>query len=178
LPGWEAGRIYPVWADGDHWLDCVPPGTGEIQYADARREKYEQSLAELLRAIDDSSTPLALPDVPTPELPPGVEPRNPYKGLFTFTEKDAVGMYPQGAATCGALDTAGNLWEWCLNDYSNSSIIGRYSNNRAKVLRGGSFNDFPHDARAANRSSDNPYNDFNFCGLRSVFAPIIGVSGR
>ncbi|MFZ4827189.1 MAG: SUMF1/EgtB/PvdO family nonheme iron enzyme, partial [Phototrophicaceae bacterium] len=31
----------------------------------------------------------------------------------------SVGMYPHGAATCGALDMAGNLWEWCLNDRSN-----------------------------------------------------------
>ena len=28
----------------------------------------------------------------------------------------AVGMYPHGAAECGALDVAGNLFEWCLND--------------------------------------------------------------
>ena len=26
----------------------------------------------------------------------------------------AVGMYPHGAAACGALDMAGNLMEWCI----------------------------------------------------------------
>ena len=28
----------------------------------------------------------------------------------------AVGMYPDGAAPCGALDMMGNVWEWCLNE--------------------------------------------------------------
>ena len=29
-------KIIPVWVDGDEWLNCVPIGTGEIQYADMR----------------------------------------------------------------------------------------------------------------------------------------------
>jgi len=50
----------------------------------------------------------------------------------------AVGMYPYGAAHCGALDVAGNLWEWCLNDYGSPEPIN-ISSNEQKVLRGGSF---------------------------------------
>jgi formylglycine-generating enzyme required for sulfatase activity len=33
----------------------------------------------------------------------------------------AVGMYPQGAALCGAEDLSGNEWEWCLNNRKESN---------------------------------------------------------
>jgi formylglycine-generating enzyme required for sulfatase activity len=51
----------------------------------------------------------------------------------------AVGLYPQGAAACGALDLAGNLWEWCLNEYAQPRVVDGYGTGASKVLRGGSF---------------------------------------
>lgn len=45
----------------------------------------------------------------------------------------AVGMYPHGAAACGALDMAGNLWEWCLNDFYTPDAINGFSNCFPKV---------------------------------------------
>ncbi len=50
----------------------------------------------------------------------------------------AVGLYPQGAAACGALDMAGNLMEWCANDKANPEIID-VSSTASKVLRGGDW---------------------------------------
>ena len=50
----------------------------------------------------------------------------------------AVGMYPHGQAECGAVDLAGNLWDWCLNDKNKVDQIS-ISNNEYKLLRGGSF---------------------------------------
>jgi len=50
----------------------------------------------------------------------------------------AVGMYPHGAAACGALDMAGNLMEWCANDKVNIEIIDVESN-ASKVHRGGDW---------------------------------------
>ncbi|MBZ0279249.1 MAG: SUMF1/EgtB/PvdO family nonheme iron enzyme [Anaerolineae bacterium] len=48
----------------------------------------------------------------------------------------AVGMYPHGAAECGALDIGGNLWEWCNND----QYLGRdWRSSKARSLRGGAF---------------------------------------
>jgi formylglycine-generating enzyme required for sulfatase activity len=83
----------------------------------------------------------------------------------------AVGMYPHGAATCGALDMAGNLWEWCLNDYSKPSIINGYNNGKRKVLRGGSFYSSRDDARSSSRYYNDPCNDNFNSGFRLVVAP-------
>ena len=81
----------------------------------------------------------------------------------------AVGMYPHGAAESDALDIAGNLWEWCLNDYKpihQISII----NNQYKVVRGGSFNDDQHRAAAACRDYFSPFDTSLNIGLRLVVA--------
>jgi formylglycine-generating enzyme required for sulfatase activity len=50
----------------------------------------------------------------------------------------AVGMYPHGAAACGALDMAGNLMEWCANDKANLETID-FESTASKALRGGDW---------------------------------------
>jgi formylglycine-generating enzyme required for sulfatase activity len=89
----------------------------------------------------------------------------------------AVGMYPHGRAECGALDVAGNLWEWCLNDYKNPEIIDGYGNAESKVLRGGSFNYNQNNAAASYRNYNNPNNRYNNHGFRVVCAaPIASLT--
>jgi len=79
----------------------------------------------------------------------------------------AVGMYPQGAAVCRALDMAGNLMEWCQNDKNKPEIVDRYGGEN-KVLRGGSIANNRHEA-AASRHTTYPLHrtDYDF-GLRLV----------
>jgi len=79
----------------------------------------------------------------------------------------AVGMYAHGAAECGALDAAGNLFDWCLNDYDNPVKI---SNNEEKVQRGGSFYFNQPSAAASDRSYNPPNSRGNHNGLRLVVA--------
>lgn len=50
----------------------------------------------------------------------------------------AVGMYPHGAAACGALDMTGNLMEWCANDKKPMERVDVGSTS-SKVLRGGDW---------------------------------------
>ncbi|MBL8133856.1 MAG: SUMF1/EgtB/PvdO family nonheme iron enzyme [Anaerolineae bacterium] len=80
----------------------------------------------------------------------------------------AVGMYPHGEADCGALDVAGNLWEWCLNDYSNPQIFDGYNNSEFKVLRGSSLFFDQVRAAASFRSNSFPGSGGSFCGVRMV----------
>ena len=50
----------------------------------------------------------------------------------------AVGMYPQGAAACGALDMAGNLMEWGANDKADPTKVD-VTSTASKALRGGDW---------------------------------------
>jgi len=70
-----------------------------------------------------------------------------------------VGSRPGGASWCGALDMAGNVWEW-VNDWYDSDYYGRSpsrnpagpSSGERRVLRGGSWEVYlTSSIRSANR---------------------------
>lgn len=67
----------------------------------------------------------------------------------------AVGMYPHGAAACGALDMAGNLMEWCANDKVAPTLIDLASS-ASKVLRGGDWQYGLENATCAYAADDEP----------------------
>jgi formylglycine-generating enzyme required for sulfatase activity len=79
----------------------------------------------------------------------------------------AVGMYPQGASPYGLLDMSGNVWEWCLNEYSKPSNE-QLSGDDGRVLRGGSWCYAQGFARCAYRLRLYPaYRDYDV-GFRVV----------
>jgi formylglycine-generating enzyme required for sulfatase activity len=79
----------------------------------------------------------------------------------------AVGMYPQGASTVGAMDMIGNVWEWCLNEYERSGNVGT-SSDAPRVARGGSFAQVI--ARLTFRIDKEPnYRFDDFIGFRVVY---------
>lgn len=91
-----------------------------------------------------------------------------------LTRTAAVGIYPQGSAGCGALDMAGNLFEWCQNDKQDFKIINGYSNDKSKVLRGGSFLHAQGNAACAYRDYSNaPYTSYDDAGVRLVVGAIL-----
>ncbi|MEI6047095.1 MAG: SUMF1/EgtB/PvdO family nonheme iron enzyme, partial [Chloroflexota bacterium] len=86
----------------------------------------------------------------------------------------AVGMYPHGAALCKAEDMSGNVWEWCLNEYSSPSAIKLNDSTNSRVLRGGSFRRNALNVASAARYNDSPGIDGNRSGFRLVvFPPIL-----
>ncbi len=82
----------------------------------------------------------------------------------------AVGMYPLGAAPCGALDMIGNVKEWCLNVYKDVSEVGP-GGTRPRAMRGGSVFQDALRALSAYRASMGPGNVSREAGFRLVFAP-------
>ena len=84
-----------------------------------------------------------------------------------------VGNFPAGVSPYGALDMAGNVWEWVADWYDSSYYTNSPLNNpkgpssgQARVLRGGSWYD--HVARAPSRFNliPDPDNRYGFVGLR------------
>jgi formylglycine-generating enzyme required for sulfatase activity len=74
-------------------------------------------------------------------------------GIGTTTP---VGIYPDGASPCGAMDMAGNVWEWCQSlyqPYPYRMDDGRedLESEGLRVLRGGSFGLVARGVRGAFR---------------------------
>ncbi|MCX7113622.1 MAG: SUMF1/EgtB/PvdO family nonheme iron enzyme, partial [Proteobacteria bacterium] len=94
-------------------------------------------------------------------------------GPYYLRQTTAVGIYPQGASPYGLLDMAGNVWEWCLNEYDQPERRGTEGDAR-RVARGGSWFNPRAIARAASRRNHHP--DFRRydIGFRLVcVAPIL-----
>lgn len=83
----------------------------------------------------------------------------------------AVGMYPEGAAACGALDLAGNLWKWCLNKYSSVQSLAFDESSDSRSLRGGAFSSYHYGAAARFRYYNYPYVDDRRFGCVFLAAP-------
>lgn len=86
-----------------------------------------------------------------------------------------VGHYPAGASPYGALDMAGNVWEWTTTKWMSSyeNYLNMVSNDKegevSRVLRGGCWDDDSSDMRSTNRSWNLPSDRDIFVGFRLAF---------
>jgi serine/threonine-protein kinase len=92
-----------------------------------------------------------------------------YAGNVGDTAK--VGSYPDGASWCGALDMAGNVWEW-VDDWHGKYPSEAQTNptgqpaGEARVYRGGSYADDHKCTRTACRYYSSPDNRMPAVGFR------------
>jgi iron(II)-dependent oxidoreductase len=87
----------------------------------------------------------------------------------------AVGAYPSGASPCGALQMAGDVWEWTASSFEAYDGFEAYPyeeysevffNGRHKVLRGGSWATDAEAVTTAFRNWDYPERRQIFAGIR------------
>ena len=88
----------------------------------------------------------------------------------------SVGSYPAGASWVGALDLAGNVWNWTLSerrDYPYNADDGRenISSDARRVLRGGSWFGDVSFARAVDRFGSDPAIRDGSLGFRVCVPP-------
>ena len=94
-----------------------------------------------------------------------------YNNLIGDTTE--VNAYPDGASHYGALDMAGNVWEW-VNDWYDANYYQDSSSSnpsgpdfgRDRVIRGGSWKDTEYNIRSANRGKNSPMEINSAFGFR------------
>jgi len=96
-----------------------------------------------------------------------------------YEQTAPVGSYPGGVSPYGALDMAGNVWEWVADWYDETYYNTQTNWNNptgpesgtARVLRGGSWDVVERSLRASVRSQAYPEVAFTSSGFRCVYLP-------
>ncbi|MEZ5475948.1 MAG: SUMF1/EgtB/PvdO family nonheme iron enzyme [Thiolinea sp.] len=90
-------------------------------------------------------------------------------GEYNLQETSAVGIYPNGQSHLGLMDMAGNVWEWCLNQYDKPEMVDPDLSDDYRVVRGGSWYGESEDCRSSARLDWHPLDRLSNQSFRAVW---------
>ena len=131
-------RLVAVWAAGDQIAEMLP-GEGKktvpVQYVDARADRYELALDELLACLQEES------DLAEESLSESLEePRNPYKGLRAFTQHDVADFFGRDLLIGELIEKVKSLLALEQPDRSRGrllTVIGASGSGKSSVVMAG-----------------------------------------
>ncbi|HEY7358851.1 MAG TPA: TIR domain-containing protein, partial [Ktedonobacterales bacterium] len=81
--------VFPIWAEGQEWIESIPLGLGGMQYIDARADAYATALQEMAASLGRVAAQTMDETERLRRTSLLAEPRNPYKGLRAFRSEDS-----------------------------------------------------------------------------------------
>jgi formylglycine-generating enzyme required for sulfatase activity len=95
-----------------------------------------------------------------------------------YADTSPVGTYPGGASPYGAMDLAGNVWEWVADWYAEDYYANSPTGNPTgpslgtdRVIRGGAWNVNGSILRTTTRTAENPNDGYYNIGFRCARSP-------
>jgi formylglycine-generating enzyme required for sulfatase activity len=152
---WDDARASCSWAG--FALPTEPEWEKAARGTDGRRFPWGDERWDGTQANLGDASVLAYPQVVAPFLERGWVDREVNDG-YAFTAP--VGSFKAGASPFGALDMAGNAWQWC-EDAHDANVYARYAagdfasprDGPARVVRGGGWFNPAADGRTAHRGA-------------------------